>query len=88
MRNGLIAFAASAIIAVAIPASIPASAQEIGIHAGENGVGVHVGGDHHRDRDHWRESRRFGHGEGCRTVIVKHRGPDGTVVVRKSRHCD
>jgi hypothetical protein len=89
MRTGLIAFAASAIIAIAIPASIPASAQDIGIHAGEGGVGVHVGDDHRRDRDrdHWRESHRVGH-EGCRTTTVKHRGPDGTVIIRKSRQCD
>ena len=85
MRIGLVAFAAATIIAVAIPSSIPASAQDIGIHAGENGVGIHVGDEHHGDR--WRESHRYGH-EGCRTVTVKQRTPDGNVIVRKTRHCD
>lgn len=78
MRAGLFAFAAMAIIA----ATVPASAQDFRVRAGEDGVGIRVGRDH--DRDNWRESR----GDHCRTVVVKHRAPDGTVIIRKTRHCD
>jgi hypothetical protein len=85
MRTGILAFAAAAVIAAALPLSVPASAEDLGVHVGEGGVGVRVGHEH--DRDHWREGRRYGH-EGCRTITVKHRTPDGNVVIRKTRRCD
>ncbi|MGI8525509.1 MAG: hypothetical protein ACR2K5_04920 [Pseudolabrys sp.] len=42
--------------------------------------------DHDRDdwryRRHWRRERAE-----CRTVAVRHRRPDGTIVIRKTRSC-
>jgi uncharacterized protein YcfJ len=78
MRTSLYAFAAVAILAV----TLPAAAEEFSVRAGDNGVGVRVGNDHHREG--WREGRR----DHCRTVVVKHRTPDGDMVVRRTRHCD
>lgn len=83
MRTGILALAAAAVIAAALPLSVPASAEDFGVRVG--GGGVRVGHEH--DRDHWREGRRYGH-EGCRTITVKHRTPDGNVVIRKTRRCD
>ena len=42
MRTGLYAFAAAVIFA----ATLPAAAQDFRVRAGENGVGIRVGGDH------------------------------------------
>lgn len=82
MRTSLYAFAAAAILAFTLPA-----AAQVSVRAGEDGVGVRVGRDHDdgvRHREGWREGRR----DHCHTVVVKHRTPDGDVVVRKTRHCD
>jgi hypothetical protein len=80
MRMGIYAFAAVAIIA----ATLPAAAQDIRLRAGENGVGVKVGNDNDGRRDGWREGRR----DHCRTIVVKHRTPDGDMVIRRTRRCD
>ena len=82
MRTSVYAFAAAAILAI----TVPAAAEDFGVHVGDNGVGVRVGDDHRGDRhrEGWREGRR----DHCRTVIVKHRSPDGDMVVRRTRHCD
>jgi hypothetical protein len=89
MRATLLAIAAATVLAGAIPAST-ASAQGVAIEG--PGVGVRVGEpDRYRDR-HWREERRHRDrvtvgGEGCRTVTVRERLPDGTRVVRKKSNC-
>ena len=83
MRTGLFALAAAALVTL----TIPATAQEFRVRAGENGVGVRVGGErHHHDgwrHRGWREGR---HGH-CRTIIVRHRTPSGNVIIRKTRRC-
>jgi hypothetical protein len=90
MRIGLYAFAAAAILAV----TVPATAQELRVRAGDEGVKVRVGRDHddgwrHRDegfrhREGFRESRR---GHDCRTITIRKRTPEG-MVVKKIRKCD
>lgn len=80
MRTGLYALAAVAIFA----ATLPAAAQDFRVRAGENGVGIRVGGDHEGRREGWREGRR----DHCRTIIVKKELPNGNVVIRKTRRCD
>ena len=90
MRASLFVLAA----AMALAAAAPASAQ---VRIEGPGVGVRVG-----EPDHWRGDRfredRFGErrnyrdrvtvgGEGCRSVTVKKRLPDGSVVVRRKSSC-
>jgi hypothetical protein len=89
MRATLLAIAAATALAGAVPAST-ASAQGVRIEG--PGVGVRVGEpDRWRERD-WREERyrrdrvTVG-GEGCRTVTVRERLPDGTKVIRKRSSC-
>jgi hypothetical protein len=89
MRASLLAIAAATVLAAAIP-STPGFAQ--GVSVDVPGVGVRVGDpDRRRDREVYRERRRdritVG-GEGCRTVTVKERRPNGTTVIRKKSTCD
>ena len=96
MRASLFGLAAAAMFAAAIPVS-SVSAQGVRIEG--PGVGVRVGEPDHfrdRDRDRFRErrfgERRFFHeratvGEGCRSVSVRKRLPDGSVVVRRRSSC-
>jgi hypothetical protein len=84
--------------AAAVLTTAPAFAQ-LDVRAGEGGVSVRMGErGHWRDR-HWDDDRRViirrKHGvfardydEDCRTIIVRRRLPDGSVVVRKMRRCD
>jgi hypothetical protein len=97
MRASLFVLAAATVLAVAAPASI-ASAQGVAIEG--PGVGVRVGEPDRFREDRFRE-RRFGEerriyrdrdrvtvgGEGCRSVTVKKRLPDGSVVVRRRSSC-
>jgi hypothetical protein len=89
MRASLLAVAAATVLAAAIP-SAPSFAQGVSVEV--PGVGVRVGDpDRRRDREVIRERRRdrvtVG-GEGCRTVTVKERRPNGTTVIRKKSTCD
>jgi len=91
MRASLFVLAAAAVLAVAVPGS-SASAQGVTVEG--PGVGVRVG-----EPDRWRERRwrerhegryyrdRETYGEGCRTVTVRSRAPDGSVVIRKRSTC-
>jgi len=89
MRATLLAIAAATVLAGAVPAST-ASAQGVRIEG--PGVGVRVGEpDRYRER-HWREERFHRDrvtvgGEGCRTVTVRERLPDGTRVTRRKSTC-
>lgn len=89
MRASLFVLAAATMLAAAVPAS-SVSAQGVTIEG--PGVGVRVGeGDRYRERG-WRERRHEREritvgGEGCRTVTVKSRAPDGSVVIRKRSTC-
>ena len=82
MRKLSLALAALAAIAVAAPTI--ASAEDFG-------VGVRVGGDHHRDRGEFREHREF---RGARAEYRDHdrgmhRGRDHgnrTVIIKRGHH--
>jgi len=93
MRAALLGLAAAAIMATSAPVS-PVSAQGVSVEG--PGVGVRIGErDRWRDRDwrdrddvriHRRERFTVG-GEGCRTVTVRERRPNGTLVVRRKSTC-
>jgi len=93
MRASLLAVAAATMLAAAVPTSSPL-AQGVTIEG--PGAGVRVGEpDRYRERG-WRDERREGRydrdratvgGEGCRTVTVKKRMPDGSTVVRRRSSC-
>lgn len=87
MRASLLALAAVTILAAAAPAST-ASAQGVRIEG--PGVGVRVGEPGYRDdyygRRHYRDRATVG-GPGCRSVTVRKRLPDGSVVVRRRSSC-
>jgi hypothetical protein len=95
MRASLFVIAAATVLAAAVPAS-SVSAQ--GVTMEGPGMGVRLGGpDRYREPDPYRE-RRWGEertyrdrvtvgGEGCRTVAVKKRMPDGSVVIRRKSSC-
>ena len=90
MRASLFALAAATLLAAAVPAS-SASAQGVSIEG--PGVGMRVGEpDRFRERrfreDRFDRRERFTvGGEGCRSVTVKKRLPDGSVVVRRKSSC-
>jgi hypothetical protein len=89
MRASLFVLAAATMLAAAVPAS-SVSAQGVSIQG--PGVGVRIGEpDRYRDR-RWREDRYYcgretRGGPGCRTVTVRERMPDGSVVVRRRTRC-
>jgi hypothetical protein len=92
MRASLFIIAAAAVLATAFPAS-SVSAQGVTIE--RSGVGVRVGepdrlGERRRgerrEGRHYRDRATVG-GEGCRTVTVKKRMPDGSVVIRRKSSC-
>jgi hypothetical protein len=85
MRNLFLGIAAAAAVLTAVPALA-----QVDIRAGDRGVSVRVG-----ERDHWREDRRvierrglYARGDDCRTITVRRRLPDGSMMVRKTRRCD
>lgn len=87
--------AAAAVMLIAAPAgagelrgaqSTELSSQGVTIEG--PGVGLHVGPDHRDYRwrhRHWREHEV--RGEGCRSVTVRERTPDGSVVTRTRSRC-
>jgi hypothetical protein len=87
MKKLLIGLAAAATMATVFTAT-PAASQ-IGFYADGPGVDVRIG----RDRDDWRwRDRRFHrhygfYRDGCRTVTVRERLWDGSVVVRRRERC-
>jgi hypothetical protein len=94
MRASLLALAVATVLGTVAPASI-ASAQGVAIEG--PGVGVRVGEPRYRERE-WGDRERFGEhriyrdrvtvgGEGCRSVTVRKRLPDGSVVVRRRSSC-
>ena len=88
MRAALLGLAAAAIMATAAPVS-PVSAQGVSVEG--PGVGVRIGErDRYRDCDdvriHRRERVTVG-GEGCRSVTVRERRPDGTTITRRKSTC-
>jgi hypothetical protein len=85
MRASLFVLAAATMLAAAVPAS-SVSAQGVRIEG--PGVGVRVGEpDRYRERGRvYRERDTIG-GPGCRTVTVRERLPDGSVMVRKKTRC-
>jgi len=91
MRASLFVLAAATVLAAGVPVS-SVSAQGVAIEG--PGVGVRVGEpDRYRYREHrWGERRyyrdRATYGEGCRTVTVRQRAPDGSMIVRRRSTCD
>lgn len=78
MRYGFIIAAAAALIAG------PAVAQGVTIDG--PGVGIHVGPQH----DHWRREHRWHERDvrgDCKSVTVKERGPDGSMISRTRTNC-
>jgi hypothetical protein len=94
MRKLVLGLAAAATVLTVAPALA-----QFDVRAGDAGVSVRVG-----ERDHWRGDRWRDHdrgvvirrhhgvfargGDDCRTVIIRKRLPDGSMMVRKSRRCD
>jgi hypothetical protein len=95
MRASLFVIAAATMLAAAVPAS-SVSAQGVTIEGA--GMGVRVGEpNRYRGQDRYREGR-WGEerhyrdratvgGEGCPTVTVRKRMPDGSVVIRRKSSC-
>jgi hypothetical protein len=88
MRALLLGLAAATMLAAAVPVST-ASAQ--GVRVEGPGVGVRIGEPDRWREDRWSERRHYRDratfGEGCRSVSVKKRLPDGSVVVRRRSTC-
>ena len=89
MRVSLFVIAAATALAAAVPAS-SVSAQGVSIEG--PGVGVRVGDQDRRREGRYGESRHYRDratvgGEGCRTMTVKKRMPDGSVVIRRKSSC-
>jgi hypothetical protein len=96
MRLSMIAAAAALLIAA------PAAAGELGrvqstelssqgIYVGPGGVRVETERRRGRDWDrrrHWRDREvRRGGGDGCKTITVRERRPDGSVITRTRSRC-
>jgi hypothetical protein len=82
---GIAALATSAML-FAVP---PAAAQSVGIRASDNGVSVRIG-DPPRRHYGWQRGKHYGWYNSraqCRTVTVRERQWNGTVVVRKRTTC-
>jgi len=91
MRTTLLAIAAATVLAGALPAS-SASAQGVTVEG--PGVGVRIGEPRRFHR--FNDEDRFGYryrdratvgGPGCRTVTVRERLPDGSMVIRRRSSC-
>ena len=61
--------------------ALPAFSQ-VGVGVGPGGVDVRVG-----DRGDTRRGRGYRRGRGCKTIIQKHRRPNGTVVTKRIERC-
>jgi hypothetical protein len=89
MRASLLAVAAAAVLAAAVP-SAPGFAQGVSVEV--PGADVRIGNTRDRDRDRYRGDRRDRDrvtvgGRGCKTVTVRERLPDGTRVTRRKSSC-
>jgi hypothetical protein len=85
MKKLLICMAAAATVLTAAPALA-----QVGFYAEGPGIDVRIGRDRDHWRDDWRSSRHhygFYRDRGCRTVTVRERQWDGTVVVRRRERC-
>jgi len=74
---------AAALCLLAVPATVqPAGAQSVTVGVGDNG-------HHYGWRNHAYRSRAqvVVHRPHCRTIIIRHKRWDGTVVIRKERRC-
>lgn len=91
MRYGF-CIAAAAVALLAVPASAGPLSTEFssqGVYIEGPGVGVRVGPEH-RDRDRGRNREHFRDREvrgDCKTVTVKERGPNGTMITRTKSNC-
>jgi hypothetical protein len=94
MRLSMIAAAAALLIAAPAAAGDLGRVQSTelssqGIYLEGPGVGVRVGPDRRdrrwRERRHWRD--RYVRGDGCKTVTVRERRPDGSVITRTRSRC-
>jgi hypothetical protein len=86
MRATLLGLAASTLLLASVPTA-NVSAQGVAVEV--PGVGVRIGDP---DRDRYRERRyrerdTYGVSEGCKSVTVRERRPDGSVVIRKRSSC-
>jgi hypothetical protein len=85
MRATLLGLAASTLLLASVPTG-NVSAQ--GVSVDVPGVGVRIGDpDRHRYRERRYERDTYGYSEGCRSVTVRERLPDGSVVVRRKSSC-
>jgi len=88
MRATLLAIAAAGILAATVPGST-AFAQGVAVE-GPGGVGVRVGEPGYREhrfhREGFRDRATVG-GPGCRSVTVRKRLPDGSIVTRRRSEC-
>lgn len=74
---------AASVCLLAAPAAVqPASAQSVTVGVGDNGY--HYGWRNRAYRS--RAEVVIGHPR-CRTVIIRHKRWDGTIVIRRERHC-
>ena len=80
----------TAAIGATLLSAVPALADSVTIHAGDNGVAVRAGGGYHhrtyRHHDYYSTGWRR-HYAGCRTVRVRTILPSGNVVVKTRRTC-
>ena len=87
MRATLLGIAAGTLLLASVPTA-NVSAQGVAVEV--PGVGVRIGDPDRRDRYRERRRDRETTGyveEGCRSVTVRERRPDGSVVVRKKTNC-
>jgi hypothetical protein len=85
MRTIILAAAASLLLAgPALAQGIHVEGPGVGVHVGPGGVRVGPEHDHWRHRHHWRDREVRGD---CRTVTVRDRRPDGSVVTRTRSRC-
>ena len=88
MKKLLICMAAAATMLTAAPALA-----QVGFYADGPGIDVRIGRDRDHWRDGWRERRDYRHhygfyrGDRFRTVTVRERRWDGTVVVKQRESC-
>ncbi|MCW2283460.1 hypothetical protein M2323_001126 [Rhodoblastus acidophilus] len=70
-----------AVAVLALPLTVSGAPAQ-GIHIGPGGVGVDMGGDHHR-----RVIREYEDDDGCTIRVIRYRRGDGDVVTRRERRC-
>jgi hypothetical protein len=75
--------AVAALAVAAVPGAVAPADAQVSIRAGEHGVGVRIG----EPRVYTPGVTVYGQAE-CRTVTVRKKRANGTVVVTKERVCD